>query len=125
MHRREIAEVSIGGGVQAEAHRVNRGLAEGLDDEVLCWTILGTQRDQIVEIAERHACSLLAAETPREVGECLHGAGGVDPAFSTLIEDLNKRLIDDVRDLIHEKRDTPIAPDVVADSGKCREIGEE
>ena len=61
MHRREIAEVSIGRGVEPEAHGVNRGLAEGLDDEVLCWTVLGAQRNQIVEVAERHARGLLAA----------------------------------------------------------------
>ena len=46
---------------------VESPLAEGLDDEVLCWTVFGSQRNQIVEVAESHPRGLLAAETSREI----------------------------------------------------------
>ena len=37
------------------APNVDRGLAEGLDHEVLRRPVLGSQRDQVVQVAQRHA----------------------------------------------------------------------
>jgi hypothetical protein len=95
---------------QADAHGMDRGLAEGLDHEVLGRPVLGAQCDQVVEVAQRHARRVLAAQSPRQVRQRLHGAGREDAALGALVQNLDQRLVDDVADFIDEERDAPVPP---------------
>ena len=103
---------------------MDRRLAEGLDDEVLGRPVLGAQRDQVVEIAQRHACRILAAQPLGQVGQGLHRTGREDAAFGALVEDFDQRLVDNVGHFIDEQRDAPVNAQVVAHAGARRLVGQ-
>ena len=70
--------------------------------------------------------AVLAAQAVGEVGEGLHGAGGVDARLRALVEDLDQGLIDDIGDFVDKQGEPRLrCTQVVAHAGERGEVGEQ
>ena len=103
---------------------MDRRLAEGLDHEVLVGRSLVRSAIRLLRLpSAMRAASSLPSRLARSARVCIAQVVKMPP-LGALVEDLDQRLVDDVRDLVDEERDAPVAAQVVAHAGARRLVGQ-
>ena len=94
------------------------GLAECFCHEFLRGAVFGSQSNEVVEVAERHARGGVTAQAGGEITHGLHGAGRADAGFGSLVENFDERSVDDVAHLVNKEGDASAFSFAVAFAGK-------